>query len=575
MRNIRIGILLGLACIGCIYIILAIFEKTRTNTANSISKTLQEKANYENEKLFDSVKRDILKTINAVDIMTAKSVCTSQEIKLKSKQAVDNYKKKDFYRDNSQNLEEIKSKLMDKYCVIIALDTIIDKNEESYKNHSCWLKVKGFIEDEIKAIHSYYTLHIFYVSPAGRSYYDKIIKITLNDIQEALDNPEQYMTKSELREVKKQEELNKLNKIQQHLCTSINTIIDCISSSKENILNKENIIELETIAQKLVNLGVNVIPKIKSPDGDKIYPVEAVIKDAKQRVSKIVEENNEVIEYYKSSEFVNLKKACESLMLSQKEFNDYIEQKVNSISTYLGNAVVRNDTIVEDKHNYIRPYKKALTSFIANVSGAVFASAENNPIDYIIKYFYPDKQDYPKQIQKLKLLVGELESLREAKDIIEKRKEVYKDYIKNVPSYVIERDEKGFYKRLGFISITENDLSINYSFTYTSDGGFTQKSFDVPMTEETINNLIGKLESKLTLKEFAKEQRALMTVKLRSKIKERDNYTCQCCGNSTHEEPNLLLEIDHIIPIAKGGITSEENLQTLCWKCNRSKSDKM
>ena len=47
------------------------------------------------------------------------------------------------------------------------------------------------------------------------------------------------------------------------------------------------------------------------------------------------------------------------------------------------------------------------------------------------------------------------------------------------------------------------------------------------------------------------------------------------CGNSTFSEPNLLLEIDHIIPVAKGGATIEENLQTLCWKCNRSKSSKL
>ena len=74
---------------------------------------------------------------------------------------------------------------------------------------------------------------------------------------------------------------------------------------------------------------------------------------------------------------------------------------------------------------------------------------------------------------------------------------------------------------------------------------------------------------------LAKEQRAIMTSKLRTHIKERDNYTCCQCGNSIQNEPNLLLEIDHIIPVSKGGLTQEDNLQTLCWKCNRSKGAKI
>lgn len=66
-----------------------------------------------------------------------------------------------------------------------------------------------------------------------------------------------------------------------------------------------------------------------------------------------------------------------------------------------------------------------------------------------------------------------------------------------------------------------------------------------------------------------------MTPKLRYEIKARDNNTCQICGLSTKDEPNLLLEIDHIIPLSKGGMTTEDNLQTLCWKCNRSKGSKI
>jgi hypothetical protein len=182
---------------------------------------------------------------------------------------------------------------------------------------------------------------------------------------------------------------------------------------------------------------------------------------------------------------------------------------------------------------------------------------------------------YPEQIQKLHLLIGELATLRDAKKIIENYKKEYQQYLVNVPSYVMEEDEKGFYTRLGFANIDESVLVVEYQFSYTSGGGMAKRTFTIPMNEETIVELIKLLESKLTIGAFSKEQRALMTSKLREHIKRRDNFTCCHCSNSTFKEPNLLLEIDHIIPVSKGGYTTEENLQTLCWKCNRAKSNKL
>lgn len=165
--------------------------------------------------------------------------------------------------------------------------------------------------------------------------------------------------------------------------------------------------------------------------------------------------------------------------------------------------------------------------------------------------------------------------MREAKQIIENYKKDYQQYLQNVPAFIMERDEDGFYSRLGFANVDEQSLTVEYKFIYTSGGGMAQRYFTVPMTNETIIALIEMLESKLTAGAFAKEQRVLMTPKLRESIKERDHYTCCNCGNSTLTEPNLLLEIDHIIPVSKGGLTEESNLQTLCWKCNRSKGNKI
>lgn len=52
----------------------------------------------------------------------------------------------------------------------------------------------------------------------------------------------------------------------------------------------------------------------------------------------------------------------------------------------------------------------------------------------------------------------------------------------------------------------------------------------------------------------------------------RNNYQCQSCG-TTYQESQL--NIDHIIPLAKGGSNDISNLQCLCSTCNQSKKDKL
>ena len=49
----------------------------------------------------------------------------------------------------------------------------------------------------------------------------------------------------------------------------------------------------------------------------------------------------------------------------------------------------------------------------------------------------------------------------------------------------------------------------------------------------------------------------------------RDGGKCVQCGSQEN------LEFDHIIPFSKGGATTYRNLQLLCQKCNREKSDKI
>ena len=57
--------------------------------------------------------------------------------------------------------------------------------------------------------------------------------------------------------------------------------------------------------------------------------------------------------------------------------------------------------------------------------------------------------------------------------------------------------------------------------------------------------------------------------RLRVKIFSRDNYVCQYCGRKT-ERPHC----DHVVPISRGGKSTQENLATACPTCNLSKGAK-
>ena len=52
----------------------------------------------------------------------------------------------------------------------------------------------------------------------------------------------------------------------------------------------------------------------------------------------------------------------------------------------------------------------------------------------------------------------------------------------------------------------------------------------------------------------------------------RDSFTCQYCGSKA---PDVILEIDHINPVSKGGDNEMMNLLTSCFTCNRGKTDRI
>lgn len=98
-----------------------------------------------------------------------------------------------------------------------------------------------------------------------------------------------------------------------------------------------------------------------------------------------------------------------------------------------------------------------------------------------------------------------------------------------------------------------------------------QDAFEVkPMNEWLEGAKIKFYEKKI----HSSNKRKPISKSKRYKILHRDNFTCQACGRNPKED-GVKLEIDHIIPVSKGGLNNFDNLQVLCRDCNRGKSDKV
>lgn len=63
-------------------------------------------------------------------------------------------------------------------------------------------------------------------------------------------------------------------------------------------------------------------------------------------------------------------------------------------------------------------------------------------------------------------------------------------------------------------------------------------------------------------------KRKPLSKKIRYEVLKRDSFTCQYCGQMA---PEVILEVDHIIPVAEGGDDEIFNLITSCRDCNRGK----
>ena len=69
------------------------------------------------------------------------------------------------------------------------------------------------------------------------------------------------------------------------------------------------------------------------------------------------------------------------------------------------------------------------------------------------------------------------------------------------------------------------------------------------------------------------QRRREIPLNVRHEVFRNAENRCQQCGKSAAD--GVKLEVDHIMPVSRGGSDDISNLQLLCFECNRGKSDRV
>lgn len=281
--------------------------------------------------------------------------------------------------------------------------------------------------------------------------------------------------------------------------------------------------------------------------------------------------------YYRSKSFEKIKSSIQENTFKCNELNEHIEELKNVPLFHKKIDYGIAEYSDESQYNYKRKELAKIDrcSNVYNCSLSVCKSAQEQPFKYLCKYFNIKSDE--DTLADVENVFNDFSAAEQGKILLQQEREDILNGIKNkLPSFLLRYRKKKLIQKLGFEDIDFNDCYFpHYTFNYVSAGGNSAMSCDILLNLENLEKFILYLSRIIKFKKSIEGQRMLMTSSLREKIKKRDKYTCKYCGVSVKQEPNLLLEIDHIIPLSKGGITSEDNLQTLCWRCNRRKSNKI
>lgn len=286
-------------------------------------------------------------------------------VTVKSRQTLEKYDDIKFFKENREELVRAENVITRKNDVATIFRRFLKSNE--YKSRSQYRRLTRKI-NEVLINAGAYRISVRYISSAGNNLGEKEIALNQYSIDRFKKDPSLLMSKGEYNRYLKEQQKEALSQKYHEYYESVNNIIDYANENRDSLVIKGSQEQLDSLIAQLFDRTVNSIKKIKTIDSEEWDIIGNFMTRVKSEIEKVVSKNQRILEYYESSGFLKIKETCEVLMSTQREFNEYITEKVQSISQLFGTRVVRNETINDDEFNYIRPYKKTITPFTAEVS---------------------------------------------------------------------------------------------------------------------------------------------------------------------------------------------------------------
>jgi len=185
-------------------------------------------------------------------------------------------------------------------------------------------------------------------------------------------------------------------------------------------------------------------------------------------------------------------------------------------------------------------------------------------IEYLLKFFAQ------KDAEPLFVPIDDLDRKKVdlsivAKEIVEKdmRRKEQEEYINSLWD-----DENGLIKiYFGNKYFFKRQLETEIDKIFNPDEYFAAETNATPIDRPVVELPLYEIE-----KECPEYSRKLKEHIYSKSVDSDGNYCCAVCGKKS--ETKALFQIDHVLPMSKGGLSVCENLQLLCRVCNLRKGDK-